>query len=63
MEFKDLQIFQSVSKHKSISGAAKFLNYVQSYVTTRIKSLESELNTQLFLRHNKGTTLTSDGKN
>ena len=62
MEFKDLRIFQSVSEHGSISRAAKSLNYVQSYVTSRIKALEAELNTQLFLRHSKGTTLTSEGK-
>ena len=62
MEFKDLRIFQSVSEHGSISRAAKSLNYVQSHVTSRIKALEAELNTQLFLRHSKGTTLTSEGK-
>lgn len=62
MEFKDLKIFQSVSEHGSISRAAKSLNYVQSHVTSRIKLLEAELNTQLFLRHRKGTTLTSEGK-
>lgn len=62
MEFKDLWIFLSVSEHGSISRAAKSLNYVQSYVTARIKSLEAELNTQLFLRHRKGTTLTSEGR-
>lgn len=61
MEFKDLKIFQSVSEHGSISRAAASLNYVQSYVTSRIKALEKELNTQLFLRHSKGTTLTSEG--
>src|SRR5690625_586024 len=62
MEFKDLRIFLRVSKHGSISRAAKSLNYVQSHVTSRIKSLEAELNTQLFLRHRKGTTLTSEGR-
>ncbi|ANR69525.1 LysR family transcriptional regulator [Staphylococcus equorum] len=62
MEFKDLKIFQSVSDHESISRAAESLNYVQSHVTSRIKSLEAELNTKLFLRHNKGTTLTSEGR-
>ncbi|WP_052255042.1 LysR family transcriptional regulator [Salinicoccus sp. YB14-2] len=62
MEFKDLKIFQSVSEHGSISRAAKSLNYVQSHVISRIKLLEAELNTQLFLRHRKGTTLTSEGK-
>ncbi|WP_081288866.1 helix-turn-helix domain-containing protein [Staphylococcus equorum] len=40
MEFKDLKIFQSVSDHESISRAAESLNYVQSHVTSRIKSLE-----------------------
>ena len=62
MEFKDLRIFLGVSEHGSISRAAKSLNYVQSHVTSRIKSLERELNTQLFLRHRKGTTLTSEGR-
>ncbi len=62
MEIKDFKIFQSVSQHQSISKAAKSLNYVQSHVTFRIKQLEQELNTQLFLRHNKGTTLTTDGE-
>lgn len=62
MEFKDLRIFQSVAAHGSISRAAKSLNYVQSYVTSRIKALEAELNTQLFIRHSKGTMLTSEGE-
>lgn len=62
MEFKDLKIFQSVAAHGSISRAAKSLNYVQSYVTSRIQALESELGTQLFIRHSKGTTLTADGE-
>lgn len=62
MEIKDLKIFQSVSQYQSISRAAKSLNFVQSHVTSRIKRLEQELNTQLFLRHKKGTTLTSDGE-
>lgn len=62
MEFKDLKIFQSVAEHGSISRAAKSLNYVQSYVTSRIQALESELDTQLFTRHSKGTSLTSEGE-
>lgn len=61
MEFKDLKIFQSVAEHGSISRAAVSLNYVQSHITSRIKALEKELNAQLFLRHSKGTTLTSEG--
>lgn len=62
MELKDIKIFQSVIENGSINRAAESLNYVQSYITARIKSLESEFNTQLFLRHNKGTTLTSEGE-
>ncbi|WP_067725836.1 LysR family transcriptional regulator [Oceanobacillus damuensis] len=62
MEIKDLLIFQSVAQHGSISKAADDLCYVQSHVTARIKSLESKLNTQLFHRHSRGTTLNSEGK-
>lgn len=61
MEFKDLKIFQSVAEHQSIGKAATSLCYVQSYVTSRIKMLEQELNAQLFIRRRNGTTLTSEG--
>ncbi|RLL41165.1 LysR family transcriptional regulator [Oceanobacillus piezotolerans] len=62
MEIKDLIIFQSVAQNGSISKAANELNYVQSHVTARIKTLESCLQTQLFYRHSRGTTLNSEGK-
>ncbi|MBY7143675.1 LysR family transcriptional regulator [Virgibacillus sp. NKC19-3] len=62
MEFKDLLIFQSVAQNGSISKAANELSYVQSHITARIKSLESNLQTELFHRHSRGTTLNSEGK-
>ncbi|WP_080873743.1 LysR family transcriptional regulator [Oceanobacillus timonensis] len=62
MEIKDLLIFQSVAHNGSISKAADELNYVQSHVTAKIKSLESKLQTQLFDRHSRGTTVNSEGK-
>lgn len=61
MEIKDLRIFRSVASEGSISRAAVRLSYVQSYITTRIKALETELDTNLLLRHSRGTTLTSGG--
>src|SRR5699024_5681346 len=61
MEIKDLRIFRSVASEGSISKAAVRLSYVQSYITTRIKALETELDTKLLLRHSRGTTLTSGG--
>ena len=62
VEFKDLEIFQMVAKKGTITGAAKELSYVQSNITARIKKLEAELNTPLFNRHNRGMTLTPEGK-
>jgi LysR family transcriptional regulator, cell division regulator len=62
MELRDLQIFQSVARHESISNAAKELSYVQSNVTARIKQLENELKTPLFYRHRKGVTLNPEGR-
>ncbi|MBO1912454.1 LysR family transcriptional regulator, partial [Microvirga sp. 3-52] len=62
MEFKDLEIFQMVAEKGTISGAARELSYVQSNVTARIQKLEVELNTPLFNRHNRGMTLTPEGK-
>ncbi|MEF3301972.1 LysR family transcriptional regulator [Paenibacillus sp. GYB003] len=62
MESADLRIFQSVAREGSISKAAAKLGYVQSNVTARIQQLEAELGTVLFIRHNRGVTLSSSGK-
>lgn len=62
MEFKDLEIFQMVAQKGTVTEAAKELSYVQSNITSRIQKLEAEMNTALFNRHNRGMTLTPEGK-
>ncbi|TQR12794.1 LysR family transcriptional regulator [Psychrobacillus soli] len=62
MEFKDLEIFQMVAEKGTVTEAAKALSYVQSNITSRIHKLETELNTPLFNRHNRGMSLTPEGK-
>lgn len=62
MESLELRIFKEVARTKSISKAALNLGYVQSNITAHIKKLENELHTPLFIRHNKGVTLTNKGE-
>ncbi|WP_368655202.1 LysR family transcriptional regulator [Ornithinibacillus sp. 4-3] len=62
MDLQALNFFQAVAKSGSISKAAKELNYAQSNLTARIQQLESDLQTKLFYRHNRGATLTDKGK-
>lgn len=62
MESLELRIFKEVAYTKSISKAAENMGYVQSNVTAHIKALERELNTELFIRHNRGVNLTKDGE-
>lgn len=62
MESSELRVFQMVAREGSITKAASRLGYVQSNVTARIRRLESDLGTDLFLRHNRGMTLSSSGK-
>lgn len=62
MEINDLKIFQTVAYEKSISKAALKLGYAQSNITMRIKLLENNLNTTLFIRNNKGTKITPKGE-
>lgn len=62
MELKDLEIFQLVAHKGTVTEVAKELSYVQSNITARIKKLETELNTPLFNRHNRGMSLTPEGK-
>lgn len=62
MESSDLRVFQMVAREGSVTKAAGRLGYVQSNITARIQQLESELQTVLFSRHNRGMSLTSSGK-
>lgn len=62
MESPDLRVFQMVAREGSVTKAAQRLGYVQSNITARIQQLESELQTVLFFRHNRGMSLTSSGK-
>ncbi|GAB7388286.1 glutamate biosynthesis transcriptional regulator GltR [Bacillaceae bacterium] len=62
MDLSSLEIFRTVAYEGSMSRAAQTLNFVQSNVTTKIKQLETELQTQLFYRNSRGVTLTSAGK-
>lgn len=61
MESHDLWIFKNVAELQSVSKAAEKLGYVQSNVSQRIKSLEAELGVRLFMRNNRGVTLTEEG--
>ncbi len=55
-------IFYMVAKSGSISKAAENLYISQPAVTWHIKNLETILETTLFIRTKKGTTLTEEGK-
>lgn len=57
----DLRIFEAVARTGGLGRAAAELNTVQSNVTTRMRRLEEELETELFDRHSRGVTLTAAG--
>ena len=57
-----LRIFKAVAEEKSVSKAAKRLNYVQSNVTARVRQLEDVLESPLFYRKKRGMILTPAGK-
>lgn len=62
MDFKRLRTFQAAAQFQSFSEASNQLGYVQSAVTTQIRSLEEELDTQLFVRNGRGVALTPAGE-
>jgi DNA-binding transcriptional LysR family regulator len=61
LDLRSLEIFRTVAVEGSITKAAMKLNRVQSNISTRIKQLEQQLKKNLFLRQNRGLTLTADG--
>lgn len=62
MELIALRTFQSVVEEGGILAASKKLNTVQSNVTGRIRKLEEELGTELFLRKGRGLELAPSGR-
>ena len=62
MDLRALEIFRAVAVEGSVSKAALKLNRVQSNISTRLKQLEQQLGKSLFLRQNRGLTLTADGE-
>jgi len=61
LDLRALEIFRAVAVEGSVTKAAEKLNRVQSNISTRIKQLERQLEKDLFLRRNRGLTLTPDG--
>lgn len=62
INYEAYKIFYYVAVEESISKAADKLLISQPAVTWQIKSLENQLNIQLFIRTKKGVTLTEEGK-
>jgi DNA-binding transcriptional LysR family regulator len=62
LDLTALEIFRTVATEGSVTRAAEKLNRVQSNISTRIRQLEQQLAKDLFLRRNRGLTLTDDGR-
>ncbi len=62
VNFEYYKIFYYVAKYGSISKAADVLMYNQPNITRSVKKLESELGCTLFVRSNRGVTLTPEGE-
>lgn len=58
----NLMAFMAVVERKTVQDAAKKIGLTQTGVTQRIRSLERELNTTLFIRSRKGMHLTQEGE-
>lgn len=62
LEIKQLITFKTAAENLNFTHTAKILKFAQSSVTAQIKSLETELNTQLFERLGKKLYLTEAGR-
>lgn len=62
MDLAALTVFRAVVRENGVTRAAAKLNRVQSNVTTRIKQLEAQLGTPLFVRDGRRLVLTPAGE-
>ena len=58
----NLKAFLAVVQNQSVHGAARAIGLTQTGVTQRIRSLEKEISSTLFLRSRKGMMLTPEGE-
>ena len=56
------RVFYTVAKHNHMTKASEELHISQPAISQSIKKLEDQLGGTLFLRSNKGMSLTSEGK-
>lgn len=57
-----LSSFEAAARHLSFKNAAQELSVTPGAVSHQIKSLEAELDAQLFHRQHRGVSLTADGR-
>ncbi|MBT2373393.1 LysR family transcriptional regulator [Pseudomonas fluorescens] len=62
MELAQLKMVKAVAQTGSVAQAAVQLHCVPSNITTRIKQLESELGTPLFIRAGRGLAISAAGE-
>ena len=62
MDFKQIEAFINVAKHKNFSKAAKTMFLSQPTVSAHVINLEKELNVKLFDRTSKMVELTTEGE-
>jgi len=62
MDLAALEIFKAVVDQGGVNRAAAALHRVPSNVTARVKQLEEQLGTQLFLRDGRRLVLSAEGK-
>ncbi len=62
ISYEYYKIFYYVAKYGSISKAADVMMYNQPNITRSVKKLENELGCTLFIRSNRGVTLTPEGE-
>jgi DNA-binding transcriptional LysR family regulator len=61
MTLQQLRYLIAIAEYGSINAAAQNLYASQSNLSTAIKDLEAELGISIFMRSNRGVTLTNDG--
>ncbi|QQE72873.1 LysR family transcriptional regulator [Brevibacillus composti] len=62
MDLSSLEVFLAIAQHGSLNRAASALFLAQSTVTHRLKQLERQVGSPLFIRTSTGVSLTGEGR-